>query len=74
MYSDKGGRAMNHEAYVRSHPIRTEIIALHEEDEGRSLAAAALLRDLDTANATVAAVDYHVRVLRDAGFLPGAAG
>jgi hypothetical protein len=72
MYNNKGGRAMDREANVRSHPIRAKVLALHEEDEGRSLAAVALLRDLDATQATAAVVDYHVRVLRDAGLLPGA--
>ena len=71
MYDDKGERAMDREAYVRSHPIRAKILALHEEDEGRSLAAVALLRDLDATQATAAVVDYHVRVLRDVSLLPG---
>lgn len=70
MYDDKGQRAMDREAYVRSHPIRAKILVLHEEDEGRSLAAVALLRDLDAPQATAAVVDYHVRVLRDASLLP----
>lgn len=72
MYNDKGVRAMDREAYVRSHPIRAKILALHEEDEGRSLAAVALLRDLGSTQVTAAVVDYHVRVLRDAGLLSGA--
>ncbi|MFL5900191.1 MAG: hypothetical protein ACJ75S_03240 [Solirubrobacterales bacterium] len=72
MYNDKGKRAMDREAYVRSHPIRGKILALHEVDEGRSFAALALLRDLDVKDATAAVVDYHVRVLRDARLLPGA--
>jgi hypothetical protein len=72
MYDDKGERAIDREAYVRSHPIRAKILALHEEDEGRSLAAVALLPDLDATQATAAVVDYHVRVLRDVSLLPGA--
>jgi DNA-binding transcriptional ArsR family regulator len=71
MYNDKG-EAMDREAYVRSHPIRAKILALHEGDEGRSLAAVALLRDLDATQVTAAVVDYHARVLRDAGLLPRA--
>ncbi len=60
---------MDREAYVRSHPMRVEILALYEEDEGRSLAALALLEDL-TEDTTPAVVAYHVRVLQDVGLLP----
>jgi hypothetical protein len=70
MYDDKGGKAMDPEAYARSHSLRAEILALYEEDEGRSLAALALLGDLANENATAAVVAYHVRVLRDVGLLP----
>jgi hypothetical protein len=61
---------MDREKYVRSHPIRAEILALYEQDERRSLAALALLGDLADVDAMPAVVAYHVRVLRDAGLLP----
>lgn len=70
----QGREGMDCEAYVRRHPIRAKILALHEEDEGRSFAAVALLRDLGSTQATAAIVDYHVRVLKDVSLLPGAGG
>jgi hypothetical protein len=69
MYDDKSGRAMDREAYARSHPIRAKILALYEKDEGRSLTAPALLDDLADEKATAPFVAYHVRVLRDTGLL-----
>jgi DNA-binding transcriptional ArsR family regulator len=60
---------MDREKYVRSHPKRARILALYEEDEGRSLAAFALRGDL-AEEVTPAVVAYHVRVLQDAGLLP----
>ena len=61
---------MDREAYARSHPMRAKILALYEEDEGRPLAALALLGDLADEDASLALVAYHVRVLRDTGLLP----
>jgi Helix-turn-helix domain len=59
------------QAYVRSHPVRRAILALYEQNEGRSLAAEDLLRELGETKTTYAVVAYHVRVLKDAGLLPG---
>ena len=61
---------MDRKEYARSHPIRAEILALYEEDEGRSLAALALLGDLADEGISLPVAAYHVRVLQDAELLP----
>jgi DNA-binding transcriptional ArsR family regulator len=58
------------ERQALSHPLRARILALFEADEGRSLAASALLGELGDAGTTMARVDYHVQVLQEAGLLP----
>lgn len=70
MYDDKAGKAMDLEAYARSHSLRARILALYEEDEGRSLETVALLGDLGDEDIPLSLVAYHVRVLQDAGLLP----
>jgi len=72
MYDDKGQVKMDREEYARSHPIRVRILALHEQDEQRSLAPDELLRELSDIEATVPLVAYHRRVLSEVGLLPGA--
>lgn len=72
MYDDEGQEEMDSEEYVRSHPIRARILALHEQDEQRPLSLDELLRELSDEGATVPAIAYHRRVLSDAGLLPRA--
>jgi len=62
---------MDREACVRSHPIRARILALYEEDPQRSLAPKELAQEFPDQLVTAAGVSYHLRVLRDAGLLPG---
>jgi DNA-binding transcriptional ArsR family regulator len=54
---------------ARSHPLRIEILALYDQDEGRSLAAKDLVNDLGE-DTDISTVSYHARVLQDAGLLP----
>ena len=70
MYDDRGQGKMDREQHVRSHPIRARILALHEQDEQRSLSLDELLRELSDMGAAAPLVAYHRRVLSDAGLLP----
>jgi len=61
---------------ARSHPLRVKILALHQQDLERSLAAPDLLPTLTAARTagegdlSVSTVAYHVRVLQDAELIP----
>lgn len=72
MYDDEDQRKMDREEYARSHAIRAKILALYEQDEGRSLSLDELLRELSDVGATAPLVAYHRRVLSDIGLLPQA--
>jgi hypothetical protein len=76
MYDDQSAKArMERETYARDHPIRARILELYEEEPGRSLTAADLQSELDDLpRSTLAAVAYHVQVLRKTDLLPEAAG
>jgi hypothetical protein len=54
---------------ARSHATRADILALVEEDEGRSLDPDDLSRELPN-ETTAAVVGYHVKMLRAASLLP----
>jgi hypothetical protein len=70
MYEGQG--KVDREEYVRSHPIRARILALHEQDEQRPLSLDELLRELSDEATAVPVVAYHRRVLSYAGLLPRA--
>jgi hypothetical protein len=72
MYDDTGQEKMGNEEYLRGHPIRSRILALHEQDEQRSLSLDELLHELSDVEATAPVLAYHRRVLRGAGLLPQA--
>lgn len=68
MYDDD--RLKRLEDRARSHPLRVKIIALYVQNEGRSLAALDLMKDLNEADTNPSAVVYHVRLLQEAKLLP----
>jgi hypothetical protein len=71
MYDEHDRTVRELEKYIRSHPIRVRILALYEEDNGRSLAPADLHREIDELlNPTVVSIAYHLQVLRRTGMLP----
>ncbi|HEX6752462.1 MAG TPA: hypothetical protein VF093_02590 [Solirubrobacterales bacterium] len=70
MYDDKGQEKRDREEYARSHPIRARILALHEQDDRRSLSPDELFRELSDVGATAPLVAYHLRVLSNVGLLP----
>lgn len=61
---------------ARSHPLRVKILAMHQQDLERSLAACDLLPPLTAARTagegdlSLSTVAYHVRVLQDAELIP----
>lgn len=59
------------ETLARSHPVRLRILELYERDSRRSLLAQDLLPELGDEKTTHSAIAYHVRILRQAGLLPG---
>lgn len=76
MYDDQSEKVdKGVEEYVRSHPIRTRILGLYEEEPGRSLTVVDLQPELDELpRSSMAMVAYHLQVLRRTGMLPGCAG
>jgi hypothetical protein len=60
------------EVQVLSHPIRLRIVELFTDDPDRSLAVADLTADLGDgfAGVTAGQVNYHLRYLQRAGWIP----
>ena len=62
MASEDDDKRKRQDERARSHPLRIEILALYEQDEGHSLAAKELVTALDE-DADISTVSYHARVL-----------
>ena len=69
MCDDEAEQRARLQDFARSHAIRTGILALFAEDEGRSLDPDDLGRGLPNEPAP-AVVDYHLKTLRSASLLP----
>lgn len=71
MYNDKRRNLEGRQRQAREHPLRVQILALHRQDNDRSLAAVDLLPLLDSQDElSIAQVAYHVSVLREVELLP----
>ncbi len=70
MYDDGSPGKTDRDEFVRSHPIRARILALHEQAGQRSPSPDEQLREPSGERVAAPLVAYHYRVLRDAGLLP----